>query len=512
MCLDPTRSPRNTHGQSPRSCPAKLLGPQQRQTIALQALAGSTSISELAQQHVVSRKFVYQQAHKAEQALDEAFSTPQADDEEVLFYLPVTKRWLRALVLGLLLIGRSSYRGVQELLRDLFGLAISPAQVHTIARTAMARARPLNEQTMLDPVRIGAHDEIFQKRAPVLVGIDVASTFCYLLSLEDHRDGDTWGIRLLELQERGFHPDAIIGDGGTGMQAGQAMALPGTPRRGDVFHAFQETEQLVHFLQNRAYDAIATCTKLERRQAAEQKKRGRNDASASQKLRHARPVEAQAIALADDVTTLMHWLRLEVLSLAGPRHAERCELYDFIVAELRSRQGLCPYRIGPVCTYLSNHRDALLAFAQQLDQDLEELASDFQLPSAVVRELFNVQTLNPCNPRRWPREAVLRQQLGGRFYELSEALALLAAGTVRASSVVENFNSRLRSYFFLRRSLGPDYLHLLQFFLNHRRFLRSEHPERVGKSPAELLTGQTHPHWLDLLDFAPHAPAMNNPG
>ena len=41
-----------------------------------------------------------------------------------------------------------------------------------------------------------------------------------------------------------------------------------------------------------------------------------------------------------------------------------------------------------------------------------------------------------------------------------------------------------------RRHPGPDYLALLQLFLNHRRFLRSERPERVGKSPAELLTGE----------------------
>ena len=30
---------------------------------------------------------------------------------------------------------------------------------------------------------------------------------------------------------------------------------------------------------------------------------------------------------------------------------------------------------------------------------------------------------------------------------------------------------------------------------------RSEHAERVGKSPAELLTGQKHPHWLELLGY-----------
>jgi hypothetical protein len=66
---------------------------------------------------------------------------------------------------------------------------------------------------------------------------------------------------------------------------------------------------------------------------------------------------------------------------------------------------------------------------------------------------------------------------------------------------VENLNSRLRNYFFLRRQIGPQYLELLRFFLNHSPFSRSQHSERVGKTPAELLTGQAHPHWLELLGF-----------
>jgi hypothetical protein len=73
---------------------------------------------------------------------------------------------------------------------------------------------------------------------------------------------------------------------------------------------------------------------------------------------------------------------------------------------------------------------------------------------------------------------------------------------VRASSVIENINSRLRGYFCLRRELGADYLSLLQFFLNHRRLLRSAHGERTGQSPAELLTGAAHGHWLELLGFS----------
>jgi len=31
--------------------------------------------------------------------------------------------------------------------------------------------------------------------------------------------------------------------------------------------------------------------------------------------------------------------------------------------------------------------------------------------------------------------------------------------------------------------------------------LRSERPKRIGKSPAELLTGQAHPHWLEMLGY-----------
>ena len=53
-----------------------------------------------------------------------------------------------------------------------------------------------------------------------------------------------------------------------------------------------------------------------------------------------------------------------------------------------------------------------------------------------------------------------------------------------------------------RDDVGEKYgLALLQFFLNHRRFPRSERPERVGKSPAELLDGSPHPHWLEMLGY-----------
>jgi hypothetical protein len=300
--------------------PAKAMTPPQRRQLALEALASTETVSRLAGQHAVSRKFVYRQAARAEEALDAAFSPAEGDDEKVLFHLPVTKAWLQQLILGLTLICHSSLRGVVEL-------------------------------------------------------------------------------------------------------------------RGDVFHALQTVQSLATFLENRAYGAIGTAANLQRKKTR-LRWRGRRTQGVAVKLGHAKREEARAVAL-----------------------------------------------------------------AAQLDHDLAVLAAEFQLPVETARGVLNVELLPPDDPSRWQREAALRSQLGSRYFPLSVAMVEVARQTVRASSLVENLNSRLRNYFFLRRHLGPDYLALLQFFLNHRRFVRSQRPERASKSPAELLGGSPHPHWLEMLGY-----------
>ena len=104
----------------------RLLPESDRKDLAIQALAGSETVSGLAAQHGVSRKFVYQQTHKARAALDGAFS-PATPDEAVLFELAVTKTWLRQVIVALPLICHSSYRSVIEFLRDLLGLPVYAA-------------------------------------------------------------------------------------------------------------------------------------------------------------------------------------------------------------------------------------------------------------------------------------------------------------------------------------------------------------------------------------------------
>jgi hypothetical protein len=478
---------------------AHRLLPQERRSLAIQVLAGAEPVSDLAREHEVSRKFLYQQAHTAEEALNEAFA-PSSRSDDVLFYLPVTKAWLRQLVLALVLICHSSVRGVVELLRDVFDYRLSVGTVHNIVHSAVARAQTINQQHDLFRVRVGLLDEIYQAGDPVLVGVDAQSTFCFLLSPEQHCDADTWGIRLLELVDQGFAPEANVADFGGGLRAGHKEALPEVPCRGDIFHALYTIGPLVGYLEKRAYEAIQARAKLERKRPIPGRRcRRKKIEGLPRKLRYARSAEAKAIALADEVALLVHWLQHDILSVAGPECAFRCELLDFVVAELRAREPACPHQIKPVRTMLENQRDNLLAFTAQLDRDLENLAQDWQISTATVREVLEVQYLPARDPKRWSRVAALRETLRGRYHGVCADVRWLSDQVVRASSLVENLNSRLRTYFFLRRQLGKDYLTLLQFFLNHRRYLRSEDPSRVGKSPAELLTGEQHAHWLELL-------------
>lgn len=477
---------------------ASTLSSSNRQFLATQVLAKSQSVTKLANEHNVSRKFLYQQADKARQALDSTFTTEQ-DDDEVLFMVPVTKEWLRQLVLSLTLSCHASMRGIVEVFHDMLDTPISIGTVHNIIHQSVTLACQVNAKEDLSAIKIGAHDEIFQGRKPILVGCDVASTYCYLLAIEDARCSTTWGVHLLDLAQKGLLLDHSIADGGNGMRAGQAEAWPHTPCYGDAFHSLCDMEQLSIYLENRACGAISTKDKLEQKMQ-KAKKHGKGN-TLSKKLASARTTETQAITIADDISILSQWLQEDILSVVGPDHKTRQQLYDWIVKELHIREPFVPHRIRPVRQKLQNGRSDLLAFAADIDQRLAHLAQEFHVPISFVRALFETCGISEANSERWSQEEILHHKIGERFYLIKDAVLEIISSTVRASSVVENLNSRLRNYFFLRKQLGPDYLHLLRFFLNHRRFMRSEHPSRQGRSPAEILTGEEHPHWLNLLGF-----------
>ena len=72
------------------------------------------------------------------------------------------------------------------------------------------------------------------------------------------------------------------------------------------------------------------------------------------------------------------------------------------------------------------------------------MAVEFQLSATTVREVFNVEVLGEDSPRRWVREAALRERLPRPFLSAQCGHHKMADRTTRASSVIKNLNSRLR--------------------------------------------------------------------
>jgi hypothetical protein len=388
---------------------AARLPARDRGDLAVQALARSEPVSDLAAKHGVSRKFVYQQTHKARVALDDAFrsATP---DEDVVFELVVTKAWLRQVIVGLALICRGSCRGVIEFLRDLLGVSISVGGVHDILQSAAEKAAVVNQEEDLSAIRHGLHDELFQGTTPVLAGVCARSAYCYLLAAEQHRDADTWGVHLLDATKQGLKPDYTVADAGQGLRAGQKAAWGETPCHGDVFHIQHQYETLANTLSRLAKGARSRREKLQVKiDCAAQ--RAPNEALASQ-LELARQTETHAVELARDIRTLTQWLSHDVLALAGPALATRQELFDFIVALLAQRESEDERRIRPLRVALQNQRDDLLAFAGVLDEKLAVIAQTHAIAAPLVREACALHRLPSTSTAYWQGWNRLRAKMG----------------------------------------------------------------------------------------------------
>lgn len=180
-----------TQKVGPKAASAKAMGAQERIDLAMGVLARNESVSQAAREQQVSRKFVAKQKAKAQGALDEAFA-PSAGPDDVLFWMPITKSWIKQATVGLALTCHSSQRGIVQFFRDHFDYKLSLGTVHNTLISAVVEARTHNAAVDLSKVKIAALDEIFQAGWPILVGADAASTYCFLLSREEHRDADTW--------------------------------------------------------------------------------------------------------------------------------------------------------------------------------------------------------------------------------------------------------------------------------------------------------------------------------
>jgi hypothetical protein len=484
---------------NPRLYPAKQMNTSQKKALALAAIRKGKSITELAQNNNVSRKFIYQQQAKAISAVNDKFSEPKQQNEKVLFYLPVTFQWLCQLVLCLMLHCRSSHRGIQKLLLDVFDYNLSLGTIHNIADDVKTKAKEINQQQDLTNITLAAQDEVFHYNKPILTGIDIPSLYCYLLANAQNRDFDTWGMHLLDLKNQNLNPNRFINDDASAIKAAAEYVYPNTPCDLDHFHIIKDLMDLRRYFRNCLKTAI-TNTKTLQAKVDKAVLTEKLETYHSQ-LEIAKTTEKEMHDLSTSIDTLVSWMQHDVLNMPGLEPNSRGELFDFILDEFNQLAKQHSHRIKKICTTLKNQKPYLLAFADVLNEKFQAIADEFIYPIEKIWEMCKLQRCKHSSDNYAVRSLPLQDYFGYDFDEIEDAVLEALDSTERTSSMIENLHSRIKPYFLLRREIGFGYLDLLQFYLNHTPFLRSAREERKNKTPTEILTGQPHPHWLEMLGY-----------
>ena len=96
-------------------------------------------------------------------------------------------------------------------------------------------------------------DELFCHQKPILTILEPESTALLQLSLEDPRDGTTWGVRLLEVEDQGFHFQKVGSDASEGIRLGVKAALGAhVPHQLDIGHLFGEISKVERAFERKA--------------------------------------------------------------------------------------------------------------------------------------------------------------------------------------------------------------------------------------------------------------------
>ena len=197
---------------------------------------------------------------------------------------------------------------------------------------------------------------------------------------------------------------------------------------------------------------------------------------------------------------MINWYQYDVLAFASVSLKDREYLYDFIIYEFEQRAHKNA-KVNSLFTSIINQRESLMKSISKLEDKFQLIAKKYQIKIEVVWQIAYLSRYGFGSSKYQIKSDLLEQQIGQHFDAIEDETLHAMDNTYRTSCMVENFNSRLAPYLDERKSFKNERLSLIQFGLNHKPFMRSEHDYLVGKNPAQVMSGKDHPHWLEMLGF-----------
>ena len=406
----------------------------------------------------------------------------------------IDKKTIRRIIVSCAVECKGSIEDIQAHLENIFDIHISEGSISNILTEAAEKAKAFNDSISLDRIKIGVSDEIFQAGIPVLVGVEPLSTYVYLMNPSEKRDSAAWWMAYSEKQEnQGLNIEESITDGGLGMKKGIKETYENISEQYDIFHMLMKFTKAENIYENKVYGLINAEYKCEKKFLKAKPK------VTQEEYEKACAKSSIAIEKYDILKILIMWIH-ELLNFGTYSYEDRAELINFILEELSHIQINSSYLDEAIKT-LSSNKESLLYFVKKAEKLFLELSIEEGISLDTLNLFWQQYGISSSKNKYWILDSKLKSSLGNNYCRIKAKAAEILKTIVRCSSIVENINSQIRPYLFLKRVLKGKFLDLLQFYLNTRKYLNSRVKERKGKSPLELLTGKDYGNWLEILGY-----------
>lgn len=463
-------------------------------TVRLQigcAYNSGMSANELSIKYGCSVQYIYELGRQATIFLSQF---EQSDLNENTQIIVVDRTYIEATCIFLSVACQASLEDVQIYLKTMLNYETSVSTISRIRNKHANTAQAFNSTVDLSPIKVGANDEIFFGQTPVLTGIDLKSTYIYSLDIAPDRTAETWQLQMMLLQDQGLTLETSISDAGNGLLKGIGGAFPECHIQIDVFHTLYETGKVVCGIKEKVFSFLKDLY------AAEWQILYGKRVFEKTCIRHAQMEKETDVilSLCDQMIILDSWMK-EILSFPGYTAEESMSLLEWIanefthIAELgNGLQYVKFFRLKSAAETLKNRIPRSQEYLVQLENNMKKRAKELNIQPEVFRAAYRMRTMG-IETQVYQQAAdqintLIRQKpfaIGGIMAELDGILK----NTYKASSLVENLNSRLRTLINDMRVLTYGMASLIRLYMNTKPYRRSNVLEREGKSPLEMLNG-----------------------
>lgn len=490
--------------------PGPLL-PEVAHEIGLRAFGSIKSqetISDLAREYDVSRPTIYALGNEVGASWEHFVN--YGGRRGPAYCVPIDRRQIVRSTIGARCGTNASLRNIQVLHETFYSLRVSFGFVQGVVRKAEEGAAVALDRVDISGIEWVALDELFIGKKPILVGVDLKTSYIFCMRATEDRKGETWKEHLLERTGQGLSPVGMVGDEGKGLGSGALLAWPEIKKRVDMFHVKRRISKTKYHLERRGYGAIEAADKAEKRRL--KPKKGDSNQGLGQKARRADEYADLAMLHHDAVLECERMVNeeLEFCELNTGSFRDSNEAASRIVEAAEKLMLVDNIRCKKLGKYLKNLAEAVCAYIDDLVLSFDYLGDSSTEQEALrlyawLWRLGREQSFRHNRFRRAQLQALVDraihelQELNLGEARLSELLnmALEAIDNRnRASSLVEAVNSVLRPLLEVHKHVTQGALDLFAAWWNFR-------PRTLGKlkgsCPYTKLTGRRVNDWLSMI-------------